>query len=325
MTRKRRNILSSDAQKTQRTRTRPSERKGTLSSQGVARPRKQRSGRRGTAERVKKPRVSRRLLRLVGTAALSLAAGAALMVTLTVGRKSAADNALFRLHRIEVSGLGRATREEIVALAGIEAGHSLLSIDPARVERAVLRHPWVARAHVERRWPRTVAIELREHQPVALVALGSLYYVDGDAEIVKRHAPGESEVFPVITGLTREEIEGGDGAAQARLRSAVSFLQELRAIGGDGAPAIAEVHLEPGGGLSYVAAGEEVRVHLPRPPWREALQRLELARTALAERQLVATEIAVGGVQRPERIVARLAGTGGRSGQSGNGQGDNGR
>jgi cell division protein FtsQ len=230
-------------------------------------------------------------------------------------KKSVAKSDVFRVEKIEISGLARADRESILSLAGLRAGDNLMAVDTNAVERAVARHPWVARVRVERRYPSTLKIEIGEHRPVAILSLGNLYYVDAEGAIVKRHAPGEREALPLITGLEREEVERGDPGALAGVRQAIAFLDEWRSVNGADARPIEEVHVDPVAGLSFVPAGEDLRVHLGPPPWRERLSRLDAVRSALADRGVSATEIALGGPRRPDRATARLA-RGGSKGRS---------
>src|SRR5439155_24820390 len=125
-------------------------------------------------------------------------------------------------------------------------------------------------------------------------------------EIVKRHAPGEREALPLIAGLTREEVEDDDGRARAGLRSAIAFLGELRAVLGKDAPEVEELHVDRVMGLSVVCVGDDARIQFGPPPWKDRLKKLAEVRSALRERGLKASEIALGGQRRPERIVARL-------------------
>lgn len=256
--------------------------------------------------------VPKRLASQLAKVAIGLAAAGGVFFAVQYVRAALSSSDAFRVEAIEVTGLERAEQEAIVELSGVTEGQSLLGMELAEIERAVERHPWVSRAHVSRRFPKTLQIEVREHQPVALVALGNLYYVSSEGEVVKRHAPGENEVFPIITGLDREEVERGDGVALARIRQALAFLDEWRAASGGGSPetavAIEQVHLDPAAGVSFVPAGEGLRVHLGPPPWREALARYVEVRRELEERGVRASEIALGGQRRPERVTARLSG-----------------
>jgi cell division protein FtsQ len=176
-----------------------------------------------------------------------------------------------------------------------------------RMKRAVEAHPWVRSAEVTRSFPRTVEIRVVEHEPRVLVALGHLYYADGNGDVVKRYTPGERESLPVVTGLTRDQIETDDGEARSLLRSAIDFLDEVTKKFGTRAPKIAEVHLDPALGLSFVEADDDLMVVVGHPPFDAALDRLSRVKTHLKDKHVKATRIMLNGSRRKDRAVARLA------------------
>ena len=51
-------------------------------------------------------------------------------------------------------------------------------VDLGAARLAVLDHPWVRRASVDRVWPSTVRITIEERTPVALLNYGEMYYID---------------------------------------------------------------------------------------------------------------------------------------------------
>lgn len=213
----------------------------------------------------------------------------------------------FAIEKIDVHGNRRATHESILKLAQLVEGQNLLSIETQAIERSIDAHPWIERVSVTRRFPKRVEIAIEEHEPVVLVSLGHLYYADATGEIVKRYTPGENESIPVVTGLTREEIETDDGDARARLVSAIDFLVELKATMGEAAPAISELHLDRAIGLSFIEKIDDANVVVGSPPWRTSIERYAKVKAALAEKGVRASRIVIGGERRPDRAVARLS------------------
>lgn len=241
-------------------------------------------------------------------AKIAIAGGAALAVAggLELGYRAATRSDSFALQTITVEGATRSTEGEILALAGVERGDNLLVLEVHELEAAIARHPWVARATVSRRLPHTLSIRIEEHAPVALVALSNLYYVDRAGDVVKRYTADEHESLPVITGVTREDIEGEDVVALAQMRAAVLALSRVRAVLGEESAPIEEIHVEPSAGVSVRFAKEDLYVRLGPPPWDEALLRLQAVKDSLAARGVRAREITLGGERRPERVIARL-------------------
>ena len=91
----------------------------------------------------------------------------------------------FDAARIEVSGARLLAPHEVVSASGVRIGASIWT-EPAAWEAALLRHPVIERATVERRLPATLRIRVVEKRPVALVAAGAL-----------RPATAAGELLPV--------------------------------------------------------------------------------------------------------------------------------
>lgn len=245
--------------------------------------------------------------RLVAKVVASAVVGTLLAFGVAQLRRYATTSDRFAVQGVRVSGHDRADAETLVRLSGVETGENIFELDLDEVRRAVRSHPWVVEVEVERRLPRTVKIEVTEHEPRVLVALGHLYYANAQGEIVKRYAPGEDEVFTVVTGLSRDAVEAGDGNAQAMLRSAVELLDALDATLGEDAPEVAEINVDPAMGLSLVPSGDGPTVQLGHPPWGEGLSKMATALEALEARGVRASRLTIGGARRPERAVARLS------------------
>jgi cell division protein FtsQ len=268
-------------------------------------------------KRQERTRAPRGVLSITGKlACIAVIAGGAVYGSYGLYRFATASER-FAIQDVVVTGHVRATADSIAKLSGATPGQNIFDLDLLRMKRSIEAHPWVKSAKVTRSFPRTVEIEVVEHEPRVLVALGHLYYADENGEVVKRYAPGEREALPVVTGLTREQIETDDGETRAQLRSAIDFLEEVAARFGSRAPKIAEVHLDPALGLSFVEAGDDLLVVVGHPPYEAALDRLSRVKTALREKNVKASRIMLGGPRRKDRAVARLVGGGGAGAVSG--------
>lgn len=214
---------------------------------------------------------------------------------------------MFRVEAIEIRGTHRATAAEIESLLGVEKGDNLIALDTLELERFVSQHPWVRNVHIERGLPRKLVVEVEEHEPVALVALGHLYYADADGALVKRRSIEERDSLPVVTGFSRAQVESADPATIENLRRAVGFPRLLAETMGPTAPVLDEVHFDEVMGLSFVPKGEGLRVQLGSAPWESQIRRFGAVRSALRERGLEAAEVTFGGGRRPERVAVKLA------------------
>ncbi len=252
-------------------------------------------------------RVLRARKGLPAFALVGLGLAAIIVVAVRGTRAQLEESEMFMLDAIEVRGASRSSAGEIEGLLGVQKGDNLIALDTQDLENFVRQHPWVREVRVRRELPKKLLVEVKEHEPVALVALGHLYYADADGSLVKRRSAEDREVFPVITGFSRADVESADQATIENLRRAVGFPRLLRETLGPAAPEIDEVHFDGVMGLSFVPKGEKVWVHMGPAPWESQIRRLGVVRMALREKGLEATEVTLGGDRRPERVAVKLA------------------
>jgi len=161
------------------------------------------------------------------------------------------------LNDVEVKGLCRLSREEVLRMGGVSRGGNALAVNLGHVEARLARLPWVETVSVDRHLTgRTVAIELREKRPVALIQLDNLYYVSQDASLIKRLSPREGMDFPVITGITPPLFVKYQGLLRGRVLPLI-----MAGAGGGGLGELSEVRVSADGGLlAYTLSGVEVRL-----------------------------------------------------------------
>lgn len=70
---------------------------------------------------------------------------------------------------VELIGVRHANPDEILALARVDTGMTLIEIDPRYVADRVRRHPWVRDARAMRLPDGTVTVDVEERAPVALL------------------------------------------------------------------------------------------------------------------------------------------------------------
>lgn len=132
------------------------------------------------------------------------------------------------IQSIEIVGLKRLSTELILSQAGLRVGTNLLALSPAKVERALMAHPWIARAELTRKWPQRLKLRIKEREPAALVQMGELFYVDRQGNLFKPLTPGDPHDFPVITGLKPEHFQQAGGAPLEVVAQALKLLEMLK-------------------------------------------------------------------------------------------------
>ncbi len=241
---------------------------------------------------------------------LKLALGLGLVGGLGYGgwelRKYALTDARFALVEIDVEGSLKAKPHEVLGLSQLKEGQNIFSFDAQEVQNRVLAHPWIAHAELTRIYPNKVSLKIVEHEPCLLVAIGALYFADSNGRLVKRYSQGEQTTYPVVTGLTRRQVEEQGENTRRQLQEVISFIEVSKRFLSD-ENRVVEVHLGAPEGLSFLTASDDATVVIGSHPWQRKLTRFLQVQEALRQRGVKAARIMLAGERRADRVVARLA------------------
>jgi len=180
-----------------------------------------------------------------------------------------------RLERIDVAGNNKLTRDEILSTASVNLGDDLLGLRLSRMGEQLAKNPWVASVRVRRNFPHSLAIDVQERQPVGVVSMGYLYYLDNRGDIFKPLQEGDSLDFPVITGLAEDDLIRDPAGAKETLQGILALLQELRkARTGVSLADISELHYDKGFGYTLFTMEKGLPIRLGTEGFSEKLDRL---------------------------------------------------
>lgn len=161
---------------------------------------------------------------------------------------------MFSLKTIDVSDTKHLTREEILGLAGLEPGKDLIHMNLKRMGEHILQNPWVETVRINRYFPDTVAISIVEREPVAIVNMGFIYYLDKKGTVFKVLNQGDKLDFPVITGFSEEEINSDPKGTKEALEATCNLLKILRDKGAFILADVSEIHYDKGYGFTLFTA-----------------------------------------------------------------------
>ena len=178
----------------------------------------------------------------------------------------------FAVAVIEVQGAHRLSGVEVLRAAMIAPRQNLFCLDGEQVGARLMRLPLVKRAEVIRSFPNRVTLVVEERVPFTLAQAGHLYWLDEDGVSLGPELRAVAPRLPVITGITLEELEGGNAADSAR--PAISLIRSLLRTGSTLTREISEIDVNGSDGLVlYTVEGAEVR--LGNADWEGRLPRLE--------------------------------------------------
>ena len=175
--------------------------------------------------------VSEAVLHRVVTVAITGAAGAAAVTALVwigvpgmIGAAVAetAGRAGFRVERIEITGLKRMDRMSVYAVALDQQSRAMPLVDLEAVRGKLLRYGWIADAHVSRRLPDTLLVDIVERTPAAVWQdRGELTLIDKDGVLLESVKPDAIPDLPLVIGPGADRQE----AAYQQLLSAAPALK----------------------------------------------------------------------------------------------------
>ena len=107
----------------------------------------------------------------------------------------------FRAEKIDVWGMKRLSKDQILEQAGMSGGVNILSVNLTTARKRLLAHPDIMKANVRRVFPRGLTITVMEQQPLAYVDLGEKYIMNTQGEIYKKYKEDTTFDLPLVTGL----------------------------------------------------------------------------------------------------------------------------
>lgn len=222
------------------------------------------------------------------------------VVVVAVVLVAAAGMLLYRstflmVETVEVTGLSRLTRAEVVDLADIPDETTMLRVPRADIERRLLENPFVESVRVTRKLPSTIHIRIEERTPFV-----ALEYPDAGTWLASRDmhwlAPASAEetaTMLVVRSLPADTPEPGkrstDPVVDNALEIVAGLSDELRAMTAViDAPSIGKTELITREGVGiFLGSSEQLEV------------KDELARRILAENPGKVVYINVRVVDRP--------------------------
>jgi cell division protein FtsQ len=143
---------------------------------------------------------------------------AALSIGLLAGYRWLTTIDYFTIRDLQITGVNRMAREDVLAQAEIGAGMNLLAVNMENVESMLSRNPWIESAQVTRVLPDTLRIAVTEREPSYLVQFeDSLCYADAEGRIIDRV---QADTF---VSLPQVEVESG-------MERHLTILEDLRRL-----------------------------------------------------------------------------------------------
>lgn len=125
----------------------------------------------------------------------------------------------FKLEKVDITGIKRLNRTEVLDAMGMRRGECVLGIDAQRVADRLDRLPVVDKASVKLDWRGRIVAAIVEREPVAVVECGgSDMLMDSKGVLFAEAKPGKKHSFPLVTGLCDSNVRTGDSVSALSLQ-----------------------------------------------------------------------------------------------------------
>jgi len=132
---------------------------------------------------------------------------------------------VFDVENVEVTGASHLSEAEVQQLAGVSPGVSLFSVNGDEVARRVAANPWVAEVEVDKAFPDTLKVEIRERAAAAIVDAGGtdLLVVSTDGRWLGTRSAEETGLV-VIRDVGSVEATAGDKVDAPEILNALKLV-----------------------------------------------------------------------------------------------------
>lgn len=248
-------------------------------------------GKKVAANRVKvqkQPRDLKKYLRPLARFACGAALAALVSGVLYGAYRVMGSVTFFSLKNIEVSSAKRLSREEILGLAGVEQGKDLLRMNLKVMGEHILQNPWVEQVHIKRFLPDGISIAVTEREPLAIVNMGYIYYLDKKGTVFKVLNQGDKLDYPVVTGFSEEEMNSDPAGSREALHATCELINILREKGAFILADVSEIHYDKGFGFTMFTASGALPVKIGSGDFAAKIDRFSrIYRDVMAQRPML--------------------------------------
>lgn len=259
---------------------------------------------------------SPRLVRFMAIVQTVLGAIVVIGVAVSVAwaaRRYVHESPRFALKEVRVKGAHHRTTDEVIQRAGLSIGTNVFAVELEDARGRLALDPWLHTISLSRHLPGTIAIEVTEREPAAMVVVGdTTYLATREGEIFKRLELGDPVDLPVVSGLLADAVAEDRANAVADVRRALDLAAEYGDTSLAGKAPLQQVHVGDDGAMLLVVGKSGLTLSLGKAPFRRKLdqagrvaQELErrIGPKALTERT---DGIMLDSEARPDRVVVRM-------------------
>jgi len=114
---------------------------------------------------------------------------------------------IFQFKKVIVSATEHITETELKALVGRPSGENLFEIDLNSINKRLKKNPWILDVQVSRFFPDRIRIDVIEKEPVVILSMGGLFFLDAQAKKIAPIRPRDRADFPILSGFKKTHYQ----------------------------------------------------------------------------------------------------------------------
>jgi len=184
----------------------------------------------------------------------------------------------FTARKIEVAGIRRLNREQVLDIADIGKDTNILSVNLTTTRKRLLAEPWIAEATVSRDIPSGLRLNITEEQPLAFLEMedGQGFLINAEGRVFKRQGPEGTDGLPRVKGLSHADLPVDNQPATEAFESVMRLLNLAKKSDGPlSLPSIRRIQVDREIGITVAVNGADRAVKLGFGQYRQKRSILE--------------------------------------------------
>jgi cell division septal protein FtsQ len=144
---------------------------------------------------------------------------------------------LIDLREVVITGNHHAAAADLVGVAGLQRGQSLLTLSLRRIRANIMRHPWVKDVSLDRRWPHRLVIGVEERAETAWMTdpSGEGCLTVGEGGVIVSTDCEHASALPELRGARLSGTDPGSVLLDGSIDTLIGALREgeLAALGAE--------------------------------------------------------------------------------------------
>ena len=146
----------------------------------------------------------------------------AAVALLWAGWIALANSGLFTIESVIVEGARELSTDEVIAVASIEDGETLLGIDEREVVARLEGLAWIESADVVRRYPSTALVRIQERERFVILDRGeSFWALDNAGRVLGQSMPTTETPVPLVRDVPAFTPVAGEIVSADEVRNAI--------------------------------------------------------------------------------------------------------